>query len=98
VRLASIGMGGFLASEIGTATSSGVDIPHEKLFYAVVQSMFHLPLRESNENEGKLCFFYKERIGVADILACKARYPPKEKYRMCMRLYMRARREVTKVF
>jgi lipid-binding SYLF domain-containing protein len=73
-----VGMGGVLDSEVHKRQAPVWTYLKSRGFYAGVQIDGSIVIERVDENE----IFYKERIGVADILAGKARYPPKEKYRM----------------
>ncbi len=73
-----IGLGGVLESEVHKRQSPVWTYLKSRGFYAGVQIDGTLVIERVDENET----FYRERIGVADILAGKARYPPKEQYRM----------------
>jgi lipid-binding SYLF domain-containing protein len=73
-----VGVGGVLESEIHKRQAPIFTYLKSRGFYAGVQVDGTVVIERSDENEA----FYGERIGVADILAGKARHPPKDKYKM----------------
>jgi lipid-binding SYLF domain-containing protein len=75
-----VGMGGVLDTEIHTRQAPVWTYLKSRGFYAGVQVDGTIVIERKDENEK----FYGERIPVADILAGKARHPPKEQYRMLM--------------
>lgn len=75
-----VGLGGVLDSELHKRQAPVWTYLKSRGFYAGVQVDGTIVIERNDENET----FYREKIGVADILAGKARYPPKEKYKMLM--------------
>jgi lipid-binding SYLF domain-containing protein len=75
-----VGLGGVLESELHKRQAPVWTYLKSRGFYAGVQVDGTIVIERNDENET----FYREKIGVADILAGKARYPPIEKYKMLM--------------
>jgi lipid-binding SYLF domain-containing protein len=73
-----VGVGGVLESEIHKRQAPIFTYLKSRGFYAGVQVDGTVVIERNDENE----VFYGEKIGVSDILAGKARNPPKDKYRM----------------
>ncbi len=69
-----VGMGGVLETELHKRQAPVFNYLKSRGFYAGVQVDGTVIIERSDENER----FYGERIGVADILAGKARHPPYE--------------------
>jgi lipid-binding SYLF domain-containing protein len=75
-----VGMGGILETEVHKRQAPLFTYLKSRGFYAGVQVDGTIVIERSDENEA----FYGEKIAVKDILAGKARYPPKEKYQLLM--------------
>jgi lipid-binding SYLF domain-containing protein len=73
-----VGMGGVVDTEVHKRQAPIFTYLKSRGFYAGIQVDGSIVIERSDENE----VFYGERIGVADILAGKARNPPREKYQM----------------
>jgi lipid-binding SYLF domain-containing protein len=69
-----VGIGGVLESEVHKRQAPVFTYLKSRGFYAGVQVDGTIVIERTDENER----FYGERIGVKDILAGKARYPPRE--------------------
>lgn len=81
-----VGAGGVLDSEVHKRQAPVWTYLKSRGFYAGVQIDGTIVIERTDENEN----FYSERIGVADILAGKAKNPPKDKYRMLTNTLMAA--------
>jgi lipid-binding SYLF domain-containing protein len=75
-----VGIGGILDSEVHKRQSPIFTYLKSRGLYVGIQVDGSIVIERSDENE----VFYGERIKVADILAGKARNPPKEKYQLLM--------------
>ena len=75
-----VGLGGVLESEVHKRQAPVWTYLKSRGFYAGVQVDGTIVIERTDENNT----FYGERIPVADILAGKARSPPKAQYRMLM--------------
>jgi lipid-binding SYLF domain-containing protein len=75
-----VGIGGVVDTEVHKRQAPLFTYLKSRGFYAGVQVDGSIVIERADENE----VFYGERIGVSDILAGKARNPPKEKYRLLM--------------
>lgn len=75
-----VGMGGVLETEVIKRQAPIWTYLKSRGLYAGIQVDGTIVIERTDENER----FYGERIGVADILAGKARYPPKAQYRMLL--------------
>jgi lipid-binding SYLF domain-containing protein len=75
-----VGIGGVVDTEVHKRQAPLFTYLKSRGFYAGVQVDGTLVIERSDENE----VFYGEKIGVADILAGKARTPPTEKYRLLL--------------
>jgi lipid-binding SYLF domain-containing protein len=75
-----VGIGGLVETEVHKRQSPLFTYLKSRGFYAGVQVDGTIVIERTDENE----VFYGERIGVADILAGKAKNPPKDKYRLLM--------------
>ena len=75
-----VGVGGVLETEVHKRPAPVWTYLKSRGFYAGIQVDGTIVVERADENEG----FYGERIGVADILAGKARHPPRAQYRMLM--------------
>lgn len=73
-----VGMGGVLDTEVVKRQAPVWTYLKSRGFYAGIQVDGSVVIERTDENEK----FYREKIPVADILAGKARYPPKDQYRM----------------
>jgi lipid-binding SYLF domain-containing protein len=73
-----VGMGGVLDTEVVKRQSPVWTYLKSRGFYAGIQVDGTIVIERTDENEK----FYGEKIPVADILAGKAKHPPKEQYRM----------------
>src|SRR5262245_27870836 len=72
-----VGMGGVLETEVHKRQAPVFTYLKSRGFYAGVQVDGTIIIERTDENEK----FYGERIGVKDILAGKARHPPRHEYR-----------------
>jgi lipid-binding SYLF domain-containing protein len=75
-----VGIGGLVETEVHKRQAPLFTYLKSRGFYAGVQVDGTIVIERTDENE----VFYGERIGVADILAGKAKTPPKEKYRLLL--------------
>ena len=73
-----VGMGGVLDTEVAKRQAPVWTYLKSRGFYAGIQVDGTIVIERTDENEK----FYGERIPVADILAGKAKRPPKDQYRM----------------
>ncbi|ERF70064.1 hypothetical protein EPUS_00251 [Endocarpon pusillum Z07020] len=75
-----VGLGGLLETELHKRQAPVWTYLKSRGFYAGIQVDGTIVIERTDENE----IFYGERIPVADILAGKARNPPRTKYRMLL--------------
>ena len=75
-----VGLGGVLETELHKRQAPVWTYLKSRGFYAGIQVDGTIVIERTDENE----IFYGERIPVADILAGKARNPPRTKYRMLL--------------
>ncbi|KAK5219403.1 hypothetical protein LTR99_010366 [Exophiala xenobiotica] len=80
VAAGPIGMGGSLDTELVKRQSPIWSYVKSRGLYAGVALEGNLVIERTDENER----FYGERVGVADILVGKVRYPPVEKYQVLL--------------
>jgi lipid-binding SYLF domain-containing protein len=80
VAAGPVGMGGSLDTEVIKRQSPIWSYVKSRGLYAGVALEGNLVIERTDENER----FYSERVGVADILVGKVRYPPTEKYQVLM--------------
>ncbi len=80
VAAGPVGMGGSLDTEVVKRQSPIWSYVKSRGLYAGVALEGNLVIERTDENER----FYGERVGVADILVGKVRYPPVEKYQVLL--------------